>query len=148
MRHLTIGIGIFIMQGIITVVIGGIGVFTIVDFPENAASGLSKGLSLPFLNQKEADFVVARIERDRHDAIATPFSASEYAKCAADLKIWGFAALFGLTATVAYAIAYFLPIILGDGMGFGVAAAQCLIAPPSVSLDSFAFATDVRTVMW
>ncbi len=118
------------MQGILTVVVGGVGVLLIVDFPENAASGTGKGFSLPFLNQKEADFVVARIERDRHDAIAAPFSAKEYMKCAADLKIWGFAILFGMTTTCTYAIAYFLPIILGDGMGFGVAAAQCLIAPP------------------
>lgn len=45
---------------------------------------------------------------------------------------WGFASLFGLTTTVTYAIAYFLPIILEDGMGFGVAASQCLVAPPYV----------------
>jgi hypothetical protein len=33
---------------------------------------------------------------------------------------------------VTYAIAYFLPIILMEGMGFGVGAAQCLVAPPYV----------------
>jgi hypothetical protein len=75
---------------------------------------------------------VARIERDRHDAIAMPFSFKHYMYCAADLKIWGFASLFMLTTTVTYAIAYFLPIILQEGMGFGVAEAQCLIAPPYV----------------
>lgn len=31
-----------------------------------------------------------------------------------------------------YAIAYFLPIILREGMGFSVAASQCLVAPPYV----------------
>jgi len=31
-----------------------------------------------------------------------------------------------------YAIAYFLPIILQEGMGFSVGASQCLIAPPYV----------------
>lgn len=122
--------GIFIMQGILTCVVGFIGCFTIVDFPEKAATKTAKGLSIPFLNQKEVDFIVARIERDRHDAIAMPFSVSHYAKCAMDLKIWGFAALFGLTTTCTYAIAYFLPIILELGMGFDVAAAQCLVAPP------------------
>lgn len=34
--------------------------------------------------------------------------------------------------TVSYAIAYFLPIILRDGMGFSIAASQCLVAPPYV----------------
>jgi hypothetical protein len=118
------------MQGLLTVAVGIIGVFTIVDFPENAAKMSGRGLSIRFLNQQEADFVVARIERDRHDAIAAPFVLKEYIKCAADLKMWGFAALFGLTTTCTYAIAYFLPIILEDGMGFDVAKAQCLIAPP------------------
>jgi len=78
------------------------------------------------------DFVVARIEKDRHDAIPEEFNISKYLKNAADLKVWGFASLFGLTTTMTYAIAYFLPIILEDGMGFKVAEAQCLIAPPYV----------------
>jgi hypothetical protein len=98
------------MQGLLTVVVGFIGCFTIADFPEKAANK-TKSFALPFLNQKEAEFVVARIEQDRHDAIAVPFSIRLYIKCAADLKILGFASLFGLTTTVTYAIAYFLPIV-------------------------------------
>lgn len=47
-------------------------------------------------------------------------------------KVWGFASLFGLTTTCTYAIAYFLPIILKDGMGFSTGASQCLVAPPYV----------------
>jgi len=31
---------------------------------------------------------------------------------------------------MAYAIAYFLPIILRENMGFSIAEAQCLAAPP------------------
>lgn len=91
-----------------------------------------RSCALPFLNKKEAEFIVARIEQDRHDAIAAPFSISTYLRCAADLKIWGFASLFGLTTTCTYAIAYFLPIILEDGMGFSIGEAQCLVAPPYV----------------
>jgi hypothetical protein len=34
------------------------------------------------------------------------------------------------TKIQAYAIAFFLPIILLDGMGFSIAEAQCLVAPP------------------
>ena len=120
------------MQGLLTVVVGIIGCFTIADFPEKAANREKWSLAIPFINTKEAEFIVARIEIDRHDAIATPFSMKHYAQCAADLKIWGFAWLFGLTTTVTYAIAYFLPIILRDGMGFSIAASQCLVAPPYV----------------
>lgn len=118
---------IFILQGLLTVVVGFIGWYYIVDFPELAAQ---KGLGKKFLTESEADFVVARIEKDRHDAFANEFKFVEYIKNAADLKVWGFACLFMLTTTVTYAIAYFLPIILKDGMGFGTAESQILIAPP------------------
>jgi hypothetical protein len=74
------------MQGLLTIIVGLIGCFTIADFPEKAAS-TTRSLALPFLNQKEAEFVVARIQQDRHDAIALPFDIKHYAKCAADLKI-------------------------------------------------------------
>lgn len=122
---------IFILQGLLTVVVGMIGAFTICDFPEEAANRV-KSFAIPFLSQREADFVVARIEKDRHDAIPEPFRLGHYLKQACDSKIWGFAWLFGLTTTSTYAIAYFLPIILEEGMGFSVRDAQCLIAPPYV----------------
>ena len=122
---------IFFMQGTLTAVVGSIGLFTIVDFPEKAALKSKNPFTIAFLTEKEAAFVVARIEKDRHDAIAEPFNLKKYIANAGDMKIWGFACLFGLTTTQTYAIAYFLPQIL-QGMGFSAAAAQCLIAPPYV----------------
>ena len=103
------------------------GYFLIVDFPEKAAS------SWKFLNPRETAFVVARIQADRNDALPEGFHITEYLKNALDLKVWGFAALFGLTTTNSSAIAYFLPVILMRGMGFTIAAAQCLVAPPYVA---------------
>ena len=32
--------------------------------------------------------------------------------------------------TVTYAIAYFMPIILRENMGFSIGESQCLVAPP------------------
>jgi hypothetical protein len=98
----------------------------IVNFPELAA----EKSWLSFLNQREVDFVVARLEKDRNDVHADKFRLREYIQSGADLKVWGFAALFGLITTITYAIAYFLPIILRDGMRFGLAASLCLTAPP------------------
>ncbi|CAM6084330.1 unnamed protein product [Calypogeia fissa] len=118
---------IFIMEGVITCVAGMFGYFLIVDFPELAAK------SWRFLTPAESEFVVARIEIDRRDAIPQPFNIAAYLKNAFDAKIWGFAWLYMLTTTNAYAIAYFLPIILRYGMGFSIAAAQCLTAPPYVA---------------
>lgn len=85
------------------------------------------------MTQKEANFVVATIEKDRSDAIAAPFKLGNYLRGGADLKVWAFASLFGLTTTITYAIAFFLPIILRDGMGFSVALSQILVAPPYVA---------------
>jgi sugar phosphate permease len=121
---------IFIMQGLITCVLALGSYFLIVDFPEEAAHA---GFQLKFLNEEESAFIVARIEKDRHDAIPEQFKLGPYLKNALDLKVWGFAALFMLTATCTYAIAYFLPIILNEGMGFSVAASECLICPPSIA---------------
>ena len=115
------------MEGLITCLGSIAGYFLIVDFPELASK------SWKFLTVEEADFVVARIEKDRHDAIPEPFYITKYLKNALDLKIWGFAWLFMLATTNSYAIAYFLPIILVDGMGFDVGRAQCLNAPPYIA---------------
>jgi MFS family permease len=120
---------IFILQGVITVVIGFIGWYFIVDFPELAHK---PGMGKKFLNKAEVDFIVARIEKDRHDALPEEFNIKKYLKNGLDLKVWGFATIFMLTTTITYAIAYFLPIILKDGMGFSTAASNCLIAPPYV----------------
>jgi hypothetical protein len=57
-----------------------------------------------------------------------------------DSKVWGFSALYLLTTTNTYAIAYFLPIILRDGMGFDIAKAQCLVALPYVAAAVVMFA--------
>jgi len=102
---------------------------SIVDFPELAHKA---GMGKKFLTQQESEFIVARIEEDRHDAIPEEFNTRKYLAGALDLKVWGFALIFMLTTTITYAIAYFLPIILKDGMGFSPAAANCLIAPPYV----------------
>jgi len=94
------------VEGIITCGAGIIGYFFILDFPE-----LSFEKSWRSLNEKEAAFIVAKIEQDRADAIPEPFHVGKYLKNALDLKVWGFAWLFMLTTTNSYAIAYFLPIM-------------------------------------
>ncbi|EUC36396.1 hypothetical protein COCVIDRAFT_31308 [Bipolaris victoriae FI3] len=121
---------IFMLQGIITVVIGLVGWYYIVDFPELAAK--PSRAQKKFLEQEEVDFIVARIEQDRHDVVADEFDLKKYLAGGMDLKVWGFALIFMFTTTITYAIAYFLPIILKDGMGFSAAASNCLIAPPYV----------------
>ncbi|TVY41700.1 putative transporter [Lachnellula subtilissima] len=117
---------IFIVEGILTCILGIFSYVMIVDFPELSPK------SWNFLNEKEAAFIVARIEHDRHDIRVEPFSLGSYLRNGLDSKVWGFSALYTLTTTNTYAIAYFLPIILRDGMGFSIAKSQCLVAPPYI----------------
>lgn len=102
--------------------------FFLVDFPDRAYK------SWRFLNERECAFIVRRINKDRSDGDSEPFTLKRFLRPALDLKIWGFAIIFFCLTTVSYAIAYFLPIILREGMGFDIGASQCLVAPP------FAFA--------
>ncbi|KAL2004857.1 hypothetical protein VTN00DRAFT_3130 [Thermoascus crustaceus] len=119
---------IFILEGVITCAVGILAFFFLVDFPDKAYK------SWRFLNERECAFIVRRINKDRSDGDSEPFTLKRFLRPALDLKIWGFAIIFFCLTTVSYAIAYFLPIILREGMGFDVGASQCLVAPP------FAFA--------
>lgn len=79
---------IFIMEGIITCLIGLAGYVFMVDFPEKAHKAWG------FLNERESAYIVRRINRDRQDAEMENFSLRKFLKPASDLKIWGFAVLF------------------------------------------------------
>lgn len=118
---------IFIMEGILTCLISLVAYYTIVDFPERA---YRKTWGMGFLTREEADFMVARIQHDRHDAIPEKFNLKAYLSNALDLKVWGFAAMFGLTTTLTYSIAFFMPLILSNDMGFDLALSEILMAPP------------------
>lgn len=122
---------ILIMDGIITIALGIPAFLFIVDFPEQAAQ------SWKFLNEEEVKLVIARINADRRDVSTTPFNMKEYFGHAADWKLWFFAANFMLTSVVNYAVAYFLPIVLRDELGFSVAASQCLNTPVRLTLMKF-----------
>ncbi|KKK12654.1 hypothetical protein AOCH_001342 [Aspergillus ochraceoroseus] len=117
---------IFIMQGVLTFVIGILCMIFAVDFPDKGHN------TWGFLSEKECAFVLRRLNRDRADANPEPFSLKKFLRPALDLKIWGLGLVFFCLTTVTYSIAYFLPIILRENMGFGVGASQCLIAPPYV----------------
>ncbi|KAL4905041.1 hypothetical protein BDW74DRAFT_185179 [Aspergillus multicolor] len=115
---------IFIMQAVLTFIIGILCMIFVVDFPDKGYNAWG------FLNEKECAFILRRLDRDRADANPEPFDIVKFLRPALDLKIWAFAFIFFATTTVTYGIAYFLPIILRDNMGFDVAEAQCLTAPP------------------
>ncbi|KAF2450491.1 MFS general substrate transporter [Karstenula rhodostoma CBS 690.94] len=133
---------IFIIEGALTCALGLGSYVALVDFPDKAHK------SWKFLNEREAKFIIARVDRDRGDAKPQPFSASKFFRAGLDLKIWGYAMsvltlalIFFNTTTVTYALAYFLPIILREKMKFSVAASQCLVAPPYALAAMLMYAT-------
>jgi hypothetical protein len=69
---------IFILEGVLTCVLGIGAYFIIVDFPEKATATFG----LKFLNQEEVDFVCARIEKDRHDVIPEEYVSDPLSHCA------------------------------------------------------------------
>ncbi|ORY16613.1 major facilitator superfamily domain-containing protein [Clohesyomyces aquaticus] len=115
---------IFIIEGVLTCVLAIGSYWFLVDFPDEAHK------SFKFLNERETKFIMDRVNRDRGDARIVPFSAGSFFRAGLDLKIWAYAMIFFNTTCVTYALAYFLPIILRENMGFSIGASQCLVAPP------------------
>lgn len=116
------------MEGVITAAISVAAAVLLVGFPD------SPKIYRGFLKPKERDFIVAKINADRGDAEEKEkFDFVNFLRHGLDLKLWGFALLFCMLLIVSYSFAYFLPIILQQGMGFDIAAAQCLVTPPYVA---------------
>jgi len=68
--------------------IGIVGYWLLVDFPDG------RHKSWNFLNQREINFIIDRVQRDRGDAKLEPFTLGRFLRPALDLKIWGFAFCF------------------------------------------------------
>ncbi|KAF2754296.1 MFS general substrate transporter [Pseudovirgaria hyperparasitica] len=114
----------FLVQGLITCVIGCVTYWWMIDFPENAKD------SFWFLTEEESIVAAARIERDRGDAIIERLSVRGVLIHAKDPKLYGFCVMFFLLNLVSTSLSYFLPIILQSGMGFSSNRAILLSAPP------------------
>lgn len=116
---------IFIIEGILTCLIAIIAYVFLVPFPDSGAER-----AWGFLKKREVDWIMRKVDNDRGDVKLEPFTVGRFLRGGLDLKVWAFALIFCFTTTVTYALAYFLPIILRNGMGFSIGAAQCLVAPP------------------
>lgn len=76
---------IFIIEGALTVFLGIVGYWALVDFPDKAHK------SWKFLNEREAKFIINRVDQDRGDAKPEPWSLAKFFRGGADIKVWGFA---------------------------------------------------------
>ncbi|KAM0335130.1 hypothetical protein ACHAQA_000170 [Verticillium albo-atrum] len=129
------GILAYGLMQMITIVVATICYFTIVDFPDRAHQKSS------FLTKEECEIIMDKINADRSDADEEAWDFRKLLASGKDVLIYGYALIFfGLTA-ITYAVAYFLPMILREQMGFSLAASQCLIAPPYFVACLYMFAT-------
>ncbi|KAL0953964.1 hypothetical protein HGRIS_005124 [Hohenbuehelia grisea] len=129
---------IFLLLGVVTVLGGGAAYFLVQDFPDKNK----------FLSEEQTRWVLARIDADRSDAQYDHWTMAKFWSYMFDLHLWSFALLFGAVCTTTYAFAYFLPIILVQGMGYTVLNAQLLTAPPYTFAAIFSFSTAILSDKW
>jgi hypothetical protein len=92
-------------EGIVTVALGLLGFIAIVDFPDKATRpGLI--LKKPFLTIDEAAIVLARVDRDRGDAVVDKLSAKVILHHLKDWKIWEYAWLYFLNVRISHLLNY------------------------------------------
>lgn len=120
---------IFIIEGILTCLVGFLCYPFLLDFPDYEMKSIHR---FSPLSREECMFMMCRVQEDRGDSDTEPFDWSKFFGPALDLKIWAFALIFFANTAVCYSLAYFLPIILRQSMGFSTGASQCLVAPPYV----------------
>ncbi|KAI2791490.1 hypothetical protein POX_c04351 [Penicillium oxalicum] len=114
----------YLVQGPITIALGIITYWWMVDFPETTQP------SKWFLNADDRNIAVARVNDERADAFVEPFSWERAMECFKDTKLYGFACLYFLLNLVSTAVSYFLPTILEDGLGVVGQKAILLSVPP------------------
>ncbi|KAI1495546.1 major facilitator superfamily domain-containing protein [Biscogniauxia marginata] len=115
---------IFIVEGIITTALGIAGYWLLVDFPDSTRK------SWRFLDDSQRAWVVRRVHADRGDTVVPKFQLSRFLSAGKDPKVWAYGLIAFGSTTISYSLAYFLPIILNENLGFDVGTSQCLVAPP------------------
>ncbi|TFK74581.1 MFS general substrate transporter [Pluteus cervinus] len=110
---------IFIIEGVITLCLGVLCWFFVPDFPDKNQ----------FLTAEQTAFVLKRVEEDRGDSVPDPLTWEKLWKYLGDWTLWSYGIMFMCSTLPAYALAYFISIIL-KGMGWSTAASLLLSAPP------------------
>jgi len=110
---------IFIVEGLITILLGFAMWSLIPDFPDKN----------DFLTAKQTALVLKRIEDDRGDSTPDPVTFQKVKQHLSDWSIWSGGIMFMCTVMPAYAQGYFLPIIIRQ-MGWPRTKALLLSAAP------------------
>ena len=110
---------IFILEGILTFLIGCCAYFFIVNYPATAG----------FLKPAERSFIQNRLAADSDATEHEGFSWANVRAALSDPKVWLYCAGYHFLSLPLYTLALFLPTIIED-LGYSAAAAQLLTIPP------------------
>ncbi|KAF6748836.1 major facilitator superfamily domain-containing protein [Ephemerocybe angulata] len=122
---------IFLVEGLLTVVLGLVTWFFVADFPQKNK----------FLTEEQTKMILDRVEADRGDSVPDEITPRVVGKHLLDPFLWSFA-LMAMSATMpAYAIGFFVVILL-QSMGFSIRDTLLLTTPPYVAaaISTFFFA--------
>ncbi|OAP58158.1 hypothetical protein AYL99_07248 [Fonsecaea erecta] len=111
---------IFIVEGIVTVVCGLLGPLLLGEFPERAL----------WLNERERHIAMTRIANERSGHEYEHPTIRQAMRMLLDWKLGFYCLQYIITASSVYSLAYFIPIILNQGLGFKYVLAQVLTSPP------------------
>ncbi|KAF1812028.1 retrograde regulation protein 2 [Eremomyces bilateralis CBS 781.70] len=123
---------IFIVEGAITCAVCLLGWFIILDFPSKSGN---------FLTPVQKKFALDRLDADRGDAVEDEITLRKILHHLKDWKLYIWAFNLMSSTLPGYAYAYFLPIILKQGMGFSTSKSQLMSAPPYILAAFITFAS-------
>ncbi|KAN0107890.1 putative MFS transporter [Hyaloscypha variabilis] len=110
---------IFILEGLLTVVVGVGAYFAIQPYPTTAK----------FLTDNERSLIYARLKADSDSTADEGFTWKNVAKTFTDIKVYLYCLGFHTMALPLYTLSLFLPTIIKD-LGYTSAQAQLLTVPP------------------
>ena len=113
---------IFICQGAFTVAAGLLAPLFLGDFPEKAR----------FLSERERHIATKRIALERAGQDYEHPTFFQALKFLVDWKVGFYCLQYFVSASSVYSLAYFIPIILRQGLGFSYALSQILTSPPYI----------------
>ncbi|KIJ12921.1 Anion:Cation symporter family protein [Paxillus involutus ATCC 200175] len=109
---------IFILEGGVTILLGFIAAFVMVDYPSTAK----------FLTAEERSFVIEKQRRDEAQDKEDPVSQQVWAAFT-DWQVWALAVVQVSIVVPIYGITYFLPTIINN-FGYSTSLTQLLTVPP------------------
>lgn len=122
---------IFYIEGIVTVIAGGLAFFLINDFPSDRPK---------FLTQEECDRTIRRLQSDAGPGAGEHFSWKQVRAAFTDWRIYVFCLCYIGIAEPFYSLSLFSPTIV-QSLGFKGYRAQLMTAPPY----AFSFLTTMTT---